>query len=56
MKVLFVLGARPEAIKVAPIIKVASQRPESFECRICVTAQHLQEGMAEDHVHVTGNL
>jgi UDP-N-acetylglucosamine 2-epimerase len=40
MKVLFVLGTRPEAIKMAPIIEVMARRPELFDLRICVTAQH----------------
>jgi UDP-N-acetylglucosamine 2-epimerase (non-hydrolysing) len=42
LKVLVVLGTRPEAIKMAPIIKAMRQRPESFECRLCVTGQHRQ--------------
>lgn len=39
MKVLVVFGTRPEAIKMAPVIKALSRYP-SFETRICVTAQH----------------
>lgn len=39
MKVLFVFGTRPEAIKLAPVIKELSGRP-NFDCRICVTGQH----------------
>jgi UDP-N-acetylglucosamine 2-epimerase (non-hydrolysing) len=39
MRVLFVFGTRPEAIKLAPVIKELSRRP-SFDCKICVTGQH----------------
>jgi UDP-N-acetylglucosamine 2-epimerase (non-hydrolysing) len=39
MRVLFVFGTRPEAIKLAPVVKELSARPD-FECRICVTGQH----------------
>lgn len=39
MRVLFVFGTRPEAIKLAPVIRELSAWPE-FDCRICVTGQH----------------
>jgi len=39
MKVLFVFGTRPEAIKLAPVVKELSGRP-NFDCKICVTGQH----------------
>jgi UDP-N-acetylglucosamine 2-epimerase (non-hydrolysing) len=39
MKVLFVFGTRPEAIKLAPVVKELASRPE-FDCKICVTGQH----------------
>ena len=39
-KILFVFGTRPEAIKMAPVIKEFKNNPNAFECRICVTAQH----------------
>ncbi|MBK5286798.1 MAG: UDP-N-acetylglucosamine 2-epimerase (non-hydrolyzing) [Bacteroidia bacterium] len=39
-KLLFVFGTRPEAIKLAPLIKVFLEDRESFETKICVTAQH----------------
>ena len=38
MRLLFVFGTRPEAIKLAPVIRELSGRPE-FECRICVTGR-----------------
>ena len=34
-----ILGTRPEAIKLAPVILALKQEP-AFECRVCVTAQH----------------
>src|SRR5271166_6414154 len=39
MKILFVFGTRPEAIKLAPVVKELSRRP-NFDCKICVTGQH----------------
>lgn len=39
-KVLLVFGTRPEAIKMAPIFHEFSNRPDIFEVRVCVTAQH----------------
>jgi UDP-N-acetylglucosamine 2-epimerase (non-hydrolysing) len=41
MKLLFVFGTRPEAIKLAPVIRELAARPE-FDCRICATGQHRQ--------------
>jgi len=40
IKVLFVFGTRPEAIKLSPVIHHLHQRPEEFLARVCVTAQH----------------
>lgn len=39
-KVLFVFGTRPEAIKMAPLIKELQSRPDSFTVTVCVTGQH----------------
>ena len=38
-KILCVLGTRPEAIKMAPVI-LALQKYPTFECRVLATAQH----------------
>ncbi|MBN8431789.1 UDP-N-acetylglucosamine 2-epimerase (non-hydrolyzing) [Microbulbifer salipaludis] len=38
-KVLIVFGTRPEAIKMAPLVKAFKKRSE-VDCRVCVTAQH----------------
>jgi len=40
IKVLCVFGTRPEAIKMAPVIKELKKHPDCFETRICITAQH----------------
>ena len=40
-KVMFAFGTRPEAIKMAPLIRVF-QADKDFDTRICVTAQHRQ--------------
>ncbi|PCK33622.1 non-hydrolyzing UDP-N-acetylglucosamine 2-epimerase [Pseudoalteromonas piscicida] len=39
MKVLTVFGTRPEAIKMAPLVK-ALEMDSRFNARVCVTAQH----------------
>ena len=39
-KVLIVFGTRPEAIKLAPVIRELRKHQELIETRICVTAQH----------------
>lgn len=41
MKLLVVFGTRPEAIKMAPLIKELKSKPQ-FEVKVCVTAQHRQ--------------
>ncbi len=41
MKVLTIFGTRPEAIKLAPVIKELEKTPE-ISSRVCVTAQHRQ--------------
>lgn len=40
MKVMTIFGTRPEAIKLAPVILQAQARPDEFDVRVCVTAQH----------------
>lgn len=41
IKVLSIFGTRPEAIKMAPLIKELQARAE-INCQVCVTAQHRQ--------------
>lgn len=38
--VIVIFGTRPEAVKMAPVIKALKNRPEKFETTICITAQH----------------
>lgn len=39
-KILIVFGTRPEAIKMAPVVKAFKKETGSFETKVCVTAQH----------------
>ena len=41
-KVMLVFGTRPEAIKMAPVVKELEKHPNRFETVVCVTAQHRQ--------------
>lgn len=40
IKNLIVFGTRPEAIKMAPLVKAFQKDTENFETKVCVTAQH----------------
>ena len=42
LKVLSVFGTRPEAIKMAPVIKEIEHQSKNFKSLVCVTAQHRQ--------------
>ena len=39
-KILLIFGTRPEAIKMAPLVKEFRMNTSDFETRVCVTAQH----------------
>ena len=39
-KVMLVFGTRPEAIKMAPLVKKFQEYPNDFETIVCVTGQH----------------
>lgn len=41
LRVLSIFGTRPEAVKMAPIVKALANTP-GIESRVCVTAQHRQ--------------
>ena len=41
-KILIVFGTRPEAIKMAPLVKEFQKYPALFETKVCVSAQHRQ--------------
>jgi UDP-N-acetylglucosamine 2-epimerase (non-hydrolysing) len=40
IKTLFVFGTRPEAIKMAPLVKEFQKNKSIFETKVCITAQH----------------
>lgn len=42
IKVLSVIGTRPEAIKMAPVIQELQRYPTDITSKVCVTAQHRQ--------------
>ena len=47
---MLVFGTRPEAIKMAPLVKEFQKYPESFETIVCVTGQHRE--MLDQVLHV----
>lgn len=49
-KVLFVFGTRPEAIKMAPLIKEFQKYPNDLKSVVCVTGQHRE--MLDQVLHV----
>ncbi len=48
--ILIVFGTRPEAIKMAPLVKELQSEPERFKTVVCVTAQHRQ--MLDQVLHI----
>jgi UDP-N-acetylglucosamine 2-epimerase (non-hydrolysing) len=40
MRVLVVFGTRPEAIKMAPVVKKLAEHSSTIDLKVCVTAQH----------------
>lgn len=49
-KILLVFGTRPEAIKMAPLVKEFQKHPEDFETVVCVTGQHRE--MLDQVLHI----
>jgi UDP-N-acetylglucosamine 2-epimerase (non-hydrolysing) len=39
-KILIVFGTRPEAIKMAPLVKEFKRKPNIYNTKVCITAQH----------------
>lgn len=39
-KIMLVFGTRPEAIKMAPLVKAFQEKKDDFETIVCVTGQH----------------
>jgi UDP-N-acetylglucosamine 2-epimerase (non-hydrolysing) len=42
IRVLTVFGTRPEAVKMAPLVKALERAGDKIQSRVCVTAQHRQ--------------
>lgn len=40
IKVMTIFGTRPEAVKMAPLVKKLKERNDKFQTIVCVTAQH----------------
>lgn len=49
-KVMLVFGTRPEAIKMAPLVKEFQKCPRQFETIVCVTGQHRE--MLDQVLHI----
>jgi len=50
IRILFIFGTRPEAIKLCPLIHRLRLEPERFQVKVCVTAQH--RGMLDQVLEV----
>ena len=48
--ILLVFGTRPEAIKMAPLVKKLQNEPDRFKTVVCVTAQHRE--MLDQVLHI----
>jgi UDP-N-acetylglucosamine 2-epimerase (non-hydrolysing) len=40
LKIVVIIGTRPEAIKMAPVVRMLEDHPEAFAVHTCATAQH----------------
>jgi UDP-N-acetylglucosamine 2-epimerase (non-hydrolysing) len=49
-KVMLVFGTRPEAIKMAPLVREFQKYPDKFQTIVCVTAQHRE--MLDQVLHI----
>lgn len=49
-KIMLVFGTRPEAIKMAPLVKEFQKYPEEFKTIVCVTGQHRE--MLDQVLHI----
>lgn len=49
---MLVFGTRPEAIKMAPLVKYLQAMPEDFQTIVCVTGQHRE--MLDQVLHIFG--
>ena len=46
-KVMLVFGTRPEAIKMAPLVKEFQMHPDQFQTLVCVTGQHRESASTD---------
>lgn len=53
LSVLVLYGTRPEAIKMAPVVRALRRRPDVFRVTVCATSQHRQ---MLDQMHRTSDL
>lgn len=51
-KIMLVFGTRPEAIKMAPLVKEFQKHPGEFRTTVCVTGQHRE--MLDQVLHIFG--
>jgi len=51
-RIMLVFGTRPEAIKMAPLVKEFQKYPHIFETKVCVTGQHRE--MLDQVLHIFG--
>ena len=51
-KIMLVFGTRPEAIKMAPLVKEFQKHPDHLETIVCVTGQHRE--MLDQVLHIFG--
>lgn len=49
-KIMLVFGTRPEAIKMAPLVKEFQKHPNTFQTIVCVTGQHRE--MLDQVLHI----
>lgn len=54
MKIINIVGARPNFMKMAPIIEALNKYPEDFEHLLVHTGQHYDEKMSKDFFDVLG--
>jgi UDP-N-acetylglucosamine 2-epimerase (non-hydrolysing) len=49
-KIMLVFGTRPEAIKMAPLVKAFQEQKDAFQTMVCVTGQHRE--MLDQVLHI----
>jgi UDP-N-acetylglucosamine 2-epimerase (non-hydrolysing) len=54
MRILNIVGARPNFVKMAPIVRALAARPKQFEHRLVHTGQHYDDKMSDIFFHDLG--